>query len=181
MNKASSCSPIAAIMIIAAFAFLQPAIAEPETAASSDLEQSIQDLKKEVQALNRDLFMLEEEILYPASTQTLVFVSLDVGNFFDLDSIQLEIDGKEVAKYLYTENEREALARGGVQRLWTGNLKSGDHELVAFFTGVGPSERDYRRAAELTFEKTLGPKYVELKISDKASKQQPEFEIREWD
>lgn len=181
MKEVTRHSPFAAIMVIAAFAFLQHAFAEPEAEPSSSLEVSIQDLKKEVQSLNRDLFMLEEEILYPASTQALVFVSLDVGDFFDLDSVQLEIDGKEVANYLYTPGERDALARGGVQRLWTGNLKSGDHELVAFFTGVGPNERDYRRAAELKFEKSLGPKYLELRIADKASKQQPEFDIKEWD
>jgi hypothetical protein len=39
--------------------------------------------------LNRDLFVLEEELLFPANTQVAVFVSMDVGDFFALDSISL--------------------------------------------------------------------------------------------
>jgi hypothetical protein len=43
------------------------------------------------------------------------------------------------------------------------------------------SGRDYRRAASLGFEKSLGAKFVELKISDRDSSQQPEFVIKEWE
>ncbi len=150
-------------------------------ADSAGLDAEVQDLKKQVQALNRDLFLLEEELLHPASTQVAVFVSLDVGEFFDLDAVEIKLDKKEVAHYLYTEREREALRRGGVQRIYTGNLKTGEHELVAFFTGEGPHERDYKRATKLTFEKSLGPKYIELRISDVKSQRQPEFTTRVWD
>ena len=145
------------------------------------LDAEVQDLKREVQALNRDLFLLEEELLHPASTQVAVFVSVDVGEYFDIDSVELKLNDKEVAHYLYTEREREALRRGGVQRLYTGNLKSGEHELVAFFVGEGPHERDYKRATTLRFEKTLGPKYIELQVRDSARTRQPEFTVREWD
>ena len=113
--------------------------------------------------------MLEEDLLFPASTQVAVFVSMDIGTFFALDSVQLKVDDKEVANYLYTEREQEALKRGGVQRLWLGNLKAGEHEVTAFFTGQGPHERDYKRGTTLKVEKGVGAKYVELKISDKAS------------
>ena len=82
---------------------------------------------------------------------------------------------------LYTEREVEALHRGGVQRLFLGNLKVGAHEIVAFFTGVGPHGRDYRRGATLEFDKGIGAKFVELQISDRVSKQQPEFMVREWE
>ncbi len=111
------------------------------------IDQDIQGLKKDVVDLNRDLFVLEEELLFPANTQVAVFVSMDVGDFFLLDSVTLKIDQKEVANYLYTPREVEALAKGGVQRLYVGNLKAGQHELVAFFNGQGPHERDYRRGA----------------------------------
>ncbi|MBT8442997.1 MAG: AraC family transcriptional regulator [Gammaproteobacteria bacterium] len=141
----------------------------------------MQDLKAAVLDLNRELFMLEEELLYPANTQIAVFLSMDVGEFFTLDSVELEVDGKEVNKYLYTEREVQALHRGGVQRLYLGNLKAGEHEIVAFFTGVGPSGRDYRRGATLEFDKDIGAKFVELKISDRISKQQPEFLVTEWE
>jgi hypothetical protein len=92
----------------------------------------------------------------------------------------LKIDGKEVADYLYTPREIEALIRGGVQRLHIGNLRNGDHELVAFFTGKGPKGRDYKRGATTTINKGLGPKYVELRIVDQTRNYQPEFDIKEW-
>jgi hypothetical protein len=145
------------------------------------LDEDVQALKKEVLDLNRELFVLEEELLYPASTQVAVFVSMDVGDFFALDSITLKIDNKEVANYLYTEREAEALLKGGVHRVFIGNLKVGEHELVAFFTGKGPHVRDYRRGANVKIEKGVGAKYVELKVSDRASKQQPEFLVKQWE
>ena len=145
------------------------------------LDGDVQGLKKEVLDLNRDLFLLEEELLFPANTQVAVFVSLDVGTFFEIDAIQIKLDNKEVANYLYTDREVEALNRGGVHRVFIGNLKTGKHELVAFFTGKGPRERDYKRGANLNFEKGVGAKYVELKISDRQSAQQPVFTIKEWE
>ena len=154
------------------------------TQAATDtrgLDQDIQGLKKDVVDLNRDLFVLEEELLFPANTQVAVFISMDVGDFFQLDAVTLKIDQKEVANYLYTPREVEALAKGGVQRLYIGNLKAGQHELVAFFSGQGPHERDYRRGATLKFEKGIGAKYLELKINDRQRRQQPEFEIKDWE
>jgi len=145
------------------------------------LDEDTQDLKKQVLDLNRDLFLLEEELLFPSNTQTAVFVSMDVGEFFGLDSVELKIDDKVVANYLYTERESEALIKGGVQRIFIGNLKAGEHELVAVFTGQGPHTRDYRRGASLMFEKGIGPKYIELTISDREVKQQPEFVVKEWE
>jgi len=145
------------------------------------LDEQIQDLKKDVVDLNKDLFVLEEELLFPANTQVAVFVSMDVGDFFALDSISLKIDNHDVSNYLYTPREVAALLKGGVQRLYVGNLKSGEHELVALFNGKGPHERDYRRAANLRFEKGVGAKYLELKITDHQRAQQPEFEIKDWE
>ncbi len=156
----------------------QPSAPTPEF---KSLDQEVQALKKDVVELNKDLFVLEEELLFPANTQVAVFVSLDVGDFFAVDSVTLKIDDEEVANYLYTAREAEALARGGVQRMYVGNLKVGKHELVAFFTGKGTHERDYKRGATLSFEKGIGAKYLELQISDRVRKQQPEFVIKEWE
>ena len=145
------------------------------------LDTDVQSLKKEVLDLNRDLYLLEEELLFPANSQVAFFVSLDVGEYFDLDAINLKIDGKEVSNYLYTEREVGALHRGGVHRMHMENLKVGNHELVAVFTGKGPNVRDYRRGATMNFSKGIGAKYVELEITDKITKQQPEFVIKEWE
>ena len=145
------------------------------------LDQEVQALKKEVLDLNRELFVLEEDLLFPANTQVAVFVSMDVGEFFALDSVTLKLDNKEVTNYLYTEREAQALLKGGVHRVYIGNLKAGDHELLALFTGQGPHVRDYRRGATIKLTKGVGAKYVELKISDRAVKAQPEFIVKEWE
>jgi hypothetical protein len=158
-----------------------PGSAPVTTEGTRSLDEDLQGLKKDVVDLNRDLFVLEEELLYPANTQVAVFVSMDVGDFFALDSLTVKIDNKEVSNYLYTPRETAALIKGGVQRLFVGNLKSGQHELVAFFSGKGPNDRDYKRGATIKFEKGVGAKYLELKITDRARRQQPEFEIRDWE
>ena len=99
--------------------------AEPREKFRS-LDEDVQDLKKEVLDLNRDLFLLEEELLFPANSQVAFFISMDVGEYFEIDSVNLKIDGKEVANYLYTEREAGALVRGGVHRVHMANLKTGD-------------------------------------------------------
>jgi hypothetical protein len=155
--------------------------AEAQTEEEKGLDKQVENLKKAVIELNRELFILEEELLFPGNTQVSVFLSMDIGTYFKLDSVQLQIDSKELTNHLYTERELKALHRGGVQRIYLGNLKAGSHELVAFFTGVGPKGRDYKRGATVSFDKGIGPKYLELKIVDSAALQQPDFEIREWE
>ncbi len=164
-----------------------PATSPTPAAASSaapvqaaGLDSRIQDLKGDVIRLNRDLLVLEEELLFPAGTQLAVFLSMDVGKLFALDSVQIKLDDKVVANYLYTPREIEALHRGGVQRLYLGNLRAGEHSLVAFFTGKGPHERDYKRGATLKIDKGTDPKYIELQIKDSMGKLQPEFEVKVW-
>ena len=156
-----------------------PSAAAAPTPAGS-LDDRIQDAKADVIRLNRDLMVLEEELLFPANTQVAIFVSMDVGKMFSLDSVRVQLDGKDVAGYLYTPAEVQALHRGGVQRIYLGNLKSGTHELVAFFTGKGPHERDYKRGATIKIEKGADPKYIELQIRDSTGKLQPEFEVKVW-
>ena len=145
------------------------------------LESSIESLKKEVLSLNRDLFILEEDLLFPANTQFSIFLSMNSGQLFTLDSVQLRIDDKNVANHLYTERELAALNRGGVQRLYIGNLPSGEHEIVAVFTGIGPGGRDYRRGKTIVIVKTTEPQFVEFTIEDDTYKEQPVFNARVWE
>ena len=154
---------------------------DDSTNTAASLDKEIQSLKQQVLALNRSLFMLEEELLFPSNTQIAVFVSMDIGYFFSLDSVQLKIDNKVISNYLYTQREVKALHRGGVQRLYMGNIKSGEHELVAIFTGKCPNGRDYRRGTELVVNKNLGAMFIELKIVDNENSKQPDFSIKEWE
>lgn len=156
------------------------ASAPAASASSASLDTRIQEAKGDVIRLNRDLLVLEEELLFPANTQVAVFLSMDVGKLFELGSVQVKLDDKVVANYLYTPLEVKALHRGGVQRMYLGNLKSGTHEIVALFTGGGPHFRDYKRGATVKFDKGTEPKYIELQIKDSAGKLQPEFVVKVW-
>ena len=147
---------------------------------TSSLDTRIQDVKSDVIRLNRDLLVLEEELLFPASTQVALFVSMDVGKLFELESVQVRLDDKIVANHLYTPREVQALHRGGVQRVYLGNLRAGTHELVAYFTGGGPHQRDYKRGTTIQFDKGTEPRYIELRIKDSEAKLQPEFEVKVW-
>jgi len=154
--------------------------AASEPAPTGSLDDRVQQTKADVIRLNRDLLVLEEELLFPANTQVAVFVSMDVGLLFDLDSVQIKLDDKVVTTYLYTPLEVQALHRGGVQRVYLGDLKAGPHEIVAFFTGKGPHDRDYKRASTIKFDKSTEPKYIELQIKDVQQKLQPEFDVKVW-
>lgn len=169
----------------AGIALAAPPAAQPAPDAPpadfKTLDQEVQGVKKDVIELNKDLFVLEENLLFPANTQVAVYLSMDVGTFFALDSVTVKIDDKEVANYMYTAREVKALLKGGVQRIYLGNQKVGKHEIVAFFIGKGPHGIDYRRGAALTFDKGIGAKYLELKITDRVPKHQPEFVIKDWE
>ena len=184
---AAAASPGAAAASAPAATAIAPAAAAaasaPEAAASApagSLDDRVQQTKADVIRLNRDLLVLEEELLFPANTQVAVFVSMDVGLLFDLDSVQIKLDDKVVSTYLYTPLEVQALHRGGVQRVYLGDLRAGSHEIVAFFTGKGPHDRDYKRATTIKFDKTTEPKYIELQIKDLQQKLQPEFDVKVW-
>lgn len=145
------------------------------------LTQQVEDLKQAVLDLNRDLLILEEELLFPANTQIALFLSMDVGQFFQVDAVEVKIDDQLVASHLYTPQQAQALFRGGVQRLYVGNLRNGAHEVTAFFVGKGPEGRDYKRGATVTIDKQLDPKMLELRIVDSTQKLQPVFDIKEWE
>lgn len=166
--------------ILLTFCFLLASpLAAQEVNKDVSVAEQIQQLKRQVISLNRDLFVLEEDLLFPSSTQVAVFLSVDVGTYFQLDAIKLKIDDEDVTHYLYTEKQVNALHRGGVQRLYVGNVSQGEHQITAFFTGLGPADRPYKQAATMTFNKTADAAMFELTIKDSSIKQQPEFAIIE--
>ena len=153
------------------------ALAQADVPSNSAAQ--VESLKSSVLTLNRDLLILEEELLYPASSQVAVYVSMDLGTYFALDAIKLKINNQLVASELYTEKQTKALFRGGVQRLYMGNLKAGEHEISAFFTGRGP-QQNYKRAAKIVITKAQEPVVLELRIVDSSAQLQPVFDIKQW-
>jgi hypothetical protein len=103
---------------------------------------------------------------------------MDVGEYFALDAVEIRIDGEVQTHYLYTDRQVNALYRGGVQRLFVGNVNQGKHQLSAFFIGIGPQNREYKRAVSIEFEKDEDPVAIELSVIDSTTKQQPLFEAK---
>ena len=154
---------------------------DQEDVSDAELSQQVENVKRSALELNRDLLILEEELLFPSNTRLNVFLSMDVGYFFRLDSVKLSVDGEVVATHLYTDRQNYALNKGGVQRLYIGNLKQGDHELTAVFTGIGPNKREYKRGATTIVSKDRSARALELQIRDDEDKQQPSFSFVEWE
>lgn len=143
------------------------------------LDEQVQDIKKDVIDLTAELSLLEEKLLFPSNTQVSIFISTPQDDEFRLDAIQVKLDNKVVAHHLYTFRELEALQRGGVQRVYTGNIKTGDHDLVVSFSGKAPAGGVYRRSASYTLTKKAGPKFVEVKIAGPEAGEQ-DIKFKDW-
>ncbi len=143
------------------------------------LDEQVQDIKKDVLELTSELSRLEEKLLFPSNTQVSLFVSIVGDEGFVLDSMQIKMDNKVVAQHLYTFREVEALRAGGVQRIYTGNIKTGDHQLVASFIGRAKSGNEYQRSEKFTVTKAVGPKFVEIQITGSSASDQT-ISFKDW-
>jgi hypothetical protein len=144
------------------------------------LDVKIQKLKEDVIDLNTQIFRLQEELLYPEDSSVVVFLSVEGGNYFALDSVKLMVGDTMVTSYLYTDREVTALKKGGIQRLYMGNIKAGEHQLAAVFTGKGSQGQDYKRAETITLNKQNGAAFIKLVVRDDPAKKQPEFVYETW-
>lgn len=149
-------------------------------ANQAGLDAEIEELKAEVIELNRELFDLEEQLLYPATTSFAVFVSMESVDDFDIRSIKLNLDQEDVTSYLYSDEQIEALRRGGIQKLFASNLKPGLHKLKAEIQGKDRDGRLVKRVVVADFGKARSSKYLEVKIKHNPKKSKPDFAIVEW-
>ncbi len=153
---------------------------ESEAPDNRTTAEKLEELKEEVLAVNRDLFVLEEDLLFPASTQLATYFSVDIGYFFSLDNIKLKIDDKQVSHFFFTEKDVDALYRGAIQKVYLGNVSTGEHEIVAVLIGHGPRKREYKVAVSAKFEKTTDAKAIEIQLRDNTGKLQPKLSVVEW-
>ena len=143
--------------------------ASPEQREMRGLDEQVQEVKSDVLSIGAELNQLEEKLLYPSGTQVAVFVALAKGDEMRLDALRLEIDGQLVAHYIYSARELEALRKGGVQRLYVGNVATGEHQLNVLVEGKLKAGTDFSRTEHFTFHKEVKPRLVELTVSDPAS------------
>jgi hypothetical protein len=133
------------------------------------LDEQVQEIKSDVLGISAELGRLEERLLYPSDTQVAVFVSLAEGEAFRLDSVRIQIDGELAAHHIYSFKELEALRKGGVQRIYTGNLRTGEHRLEVSIAGKLPGGEDIAGTETLSFKKDVGPKLVGITLAGQAS------------
>ena len=132
------------------------------------LDEQVQEIKSDVLSIASELSLLEEKLLYPSGTQVAVFVALEHGDPLRLDAVRLSINGQLVAHYIYSFKELDALRSGGVQRLYVGNLPTGDHQLEVQVEGKQEGGADYTRTEQFSFHKGIEPKLVGLTIAGQA-------------
>lgn len=129
------------------------------------LDEQVQEIKSDVLAIAAELNLLEEKLLYPSQTQIAVFVSLAEGEPFRLDSVDLRLGDQEIAHHLYSFKELEALRLGGVQRLFTGNIRTGAHQLQVSFNGKSEQGDVFQQSDSYRVDKGIGPKIVEITLA----------------
>ncbi len=137
------------------------------------LDEQVQEVKSDVLSIGAELNQLEEKLLYPSGTQVAVFVALVKGDEMRLDAVRLEIDGQLVAHYIYSAKELEALRKGGVQRIYVGNVTTGEHKLNVLVDGKLKAGTDFSRTEHFTFHKEVKPKLVELTVGGPDSGKTP--------
>ena len=153
--------------------------ATPDQQQMRGLDEQVQEVKSDVLSIAAELNQLEEKLLYPSGTQVAVFVALAKGDQMRLDAVRLEIDGQLVAHYIYSSKELEALRKGGVQRIYVGNVTTGDHQLEVLVDGKLEGGADFSRTEHFAFRKDVKPKLVGLTVSGGASGNAP-VTLGEW-
>jgi hypothetical protein len=146
----------------------------------STVDGRVRQLKLDVLELNRELFELEEALLFPATTELTVYVSLASESFFKLDAINLHVDEKSMSKHLYTQRQINALTKGGVQKLFTGNIRPGKHQFIASLQGRDEDAQNIEETITLAFEKSSHAKYLEIRISDDEQSKKAIFDVVQW-
>ena len=133
------------------------------------LDEQVQEIKSDILNISEELNRLEEKLIYPSGTQVAIFVSLAKGDTLRLDAVRLQIDGQLVAHHIYSFKELEALRKGGVQRIYIGNVASGEHQLEVLVDGKLEGGADFSRIERFTFRKEVKPKMVGLTVAGSSS------------
>ena len=143
------------------------------------LDEQVQDIKKDVINLTADLLQLEEKLLYPSNSQFAIFISLGEKDKLRLDAVQIKLENKVLAHHLYTFRELEAMQKGGVQKIYTGNVKTGEHQLVISYVARSSGGDVSKHSDTYTLKKGVGPKFVEIKVGGPGANSQG-LEFKDW-
>jgi hypothetical protein len=177
--------PSSATLVALALGLLLGLFGAPGWSQDSDrqqmrgLDEQVQEVKSDVLAISAELNRLEEKLLFPSNTQVAVFLALAVGDTTRLDAVQIQIDGQLVAHYIYSFKELDALRKGGVQRIYVGNVATGDHQISVAVAGKLEGGGDYVQSGQFAFRKGVEPKLVGVTLAGPETGR-PAIEIGDW-
>lgn len=129
------------------------------------LDGQVQEIKSDVLGIASELANLEERLLYPSNTQIAVFVSIADDEAFRLDAVQIEINGELATHHIYSFKELEALQKGGVQRIYTGNITTGNHNFSVTMIGKLKNGSDFNESDSFMIAKGVKPKAVGVTLA----------------
>jgi hypothetical protein len=175
MNRSTDGLLFGGILCSACVLGLAQAQESPASAEMRSLDEQVQEIKTDVLGIAADLTRLEEKLLYPSGTQVAIFVSIAEGETFRLDAMQINIDGELATHYLYGFKELDALQHGGVQRVYTGNVPTGAHEIEVSINGKTPSGDDFNSSERFSFDKGVEPKLLGIALNGPQA-----IELGEW-
>src|SRR5688572_27918847 len=156
-------------MLLAVFALTPTALLAQQVNVSRGLDEQVQEIKSNVLTIAAELSQLEEKLLYPSGTQVAIFIALAKGDPMRLDAVRLQIDGQLVTHHIYSAKELEALRKGGVQRIYVGNVATGDHQLEVLVDAKAEGGSDFTRTERFTVRKEVKPKLVGLTLAGSGS------------
>lgn len=174
MTRRNRITSIIAVLAVLLCIGTGPIPAQSEQQQMRGLDEQIQEIKSDVLSISEELTRLEEKLLFPSGTQVAVFVAIAKGDPMRLDAVRLQIDGQLVAHYIYSAKELEALRKGGVQRLYVGNVATGSHRLEVVVDGLQDGD-EFTRTESFDFRKDVKPKLVGLTLSGDTP-----IELGEW-
>jgi hypothetical protein len=152
--------------------YAQPGSADESARAQmKGLDEQVQEVKSDVLSIAADLNQLEEKLLYPSDTHLAVFVQLAHGETLRLDAVQITIDGQLATHYIYSFKELDALRKGGVQRIYSGNIATGAHEIAVSVSGKLANGKDFSQSEHFPFTKEIKPKLLGVSLAGPESPQ----------
>lgn len=140
---------------------------DPAREQTKGLDEQVQEIKGDVLSIAAELNQLEEKLIYPSDTQVALFVSMPKGEQTRLDAVDVQLDGQKVAHHLYTFKELDALQKGGIQRIYVGNVRTGDHSVQITATGKTDAGSEFSKRETFTITKAVGPKLVGVVVNGK--------------
>ena len=152
---------------------------ESARAQMKGLDEQVQEVKSDVLSIAAELNQLEEKLLYPSDTHLAVFVSLAHAETLRLDAVDIKIDGRLATRYIYSFKELDALRRGGVQRIYNGNIATGAHEIEVSVSGKLLNGKDYAQSEHFAFTKEIKPKLLGVVFAGPDAPQ-PGIHLGDW-